>query len=228
MSKPTEKGLSAIQLALVFLSGVAVCAVFFALGFVVGRNQQPPTVAAETERVSPPAPTPTPVSAATGGAPSGEASNPSLAPPPTGGQANSAPGSSQGTQATGNQKPSEPGLESKSLPAAPASESARSAAPQTGVAAPAASPSTAAPAPGAGGIIVQVAATSARVDAERLVGLLKSRGYPALLVTPETAGLGDELFRVQVGPYKSRAEALGIRDKLLADGFKPFVRQPGR
>jgi len=75
-----------------------------------------------------------------------------------------------------------------------------------------------------GKIVVQVSATGTRQDAERLVDLLKSRGYPAFLVTPEAAGAGDKLFRVQVGPYKSDPEAVGVRNKLVADGFKPFVR----
>jgi cell division septation protein DedD len=226
MNKDAEKGLSATQLALVFLAGVAVCAVFFALGFIVARNQRPPIVAAETERVPPPAPAPAPLSAAPTGSLSSEGSSPSPGQPPASPASSGSSDASTGTQAAGEESPSEHALKSESLPAAPVSGSAAPAAPQTSAAPPAPSPSAAAPAPTpGGGIVVQVAAAGVRADAERLVDLLKSRGYPAFLVTPEAAGLGDNLFRVQVGPYKLRAEALGVRDKLVADGFKPFVRK---
>src|SRR6266404_1707794 len=54
MTERTQSGLSARQLILFFFAGVAVCAVFFALGFLVGYNERAPTVAADTERVTQP------------------------------------------------------------------------------------------------------------------------------------------------------------------------------
>ncbi len=47
-----EKGLSAHQLILMFLAAVAVCAVFFAAGFLVGYNERSAKSAPVTERVS--------------------------------------------------------------------------------------------------------------------------------------------------------------------------------
>jgi DedD protein len=48
-----ERKLSAWHLALVFLAGVAVCAIFFSLGFLVGSNERSGRMAPETERVTP-------------------------------------------------------------------------------------------------------------------------------------------------------------------------------
>ena len=60
------------------------------------------------------------------------------------------------------------------------------------------------PTPAAGevgeGITLQVAALRTKQDAEALVDILKTRGYPVFLVTPEYAHADDNLFRVQVGP----------------------------
>ena len=57
-----------------------------------------------------------------------------------------------------------------------------------------------------------------------LIGVLKGRGYSAFLLTPAEARSGDKLFRVEVGPFGSRAEAEKARRKLADEGFKPFLR----
>jgi len=236
MSKDAESGLSAIQLALVFLTGVAVCAVFFAMGFVVGRNQQPPTVSASasTEQVPAPGAAPTPVNG-TAGATTSEKPISAGAPTEEGGVSRSSREPSPGSSTLSTAPPPAPPTpikeapkksESKPQPVAPIPppkqlEASNPAGAPNLVAAPPSRPSGAAV---GGKIVVQVSATGTRQDAERLVDLLKSRGYPAFLVTPEAAGAGDKLFRVQVGPYKSDPEAVGVRNKLVADGFKPFVR----
>src|SRR5436309_15747515 len=54
MTERTQSGLSARQLILFFFAGVAVCAVFFVLGLLVGYNERAPTVAPDTERVTQP------------------------------------------------------------------------------------------------------------------------------------------------------------------------------
>ena len=51
--RPDEKGLSARYLVLVFLMGVAACAVFFSLGFLVGYNERSSRTAGMTEQVTP-------------------------------------------------------------------------------------------------------------------------------------------------------------------------------
>jgi cell division septation protein DedD len=74
------------------------------------------------------------------------------------------------------------------------------------------------------GITLQVAALRTKPDAEALVDILKTRGYPVFLVTPEYAHADDNLFRVQVGPFKTHEDADKVRNKLSQEGFKPFIR----
>ena len=69
-----------------------------------------------------------------------------------------------------------------------------------------------------------MAALRTKQDAEALVDILKTRGYPVFLVTPEYAHADDNLFRVQVGPFKTRDDADKVRNKLSQEGFKPFIR----
>ena len=61
-------------------------------------------------------------------------------------------------------------------------------------------------------------------DAESVVTVLKGKGYPVFLMTPENAHADDSLYRVLVGPFKTREEADKTRDRLRDDGFKPFIR----
>jgi len=194
--KPDEKGLSARYLALVFLMGVAACAVFFSLGFLVGYNERPSRGAA-TEQVTPPPLIP-----------------PTVNPP----QEAARPAAKQPAPATTFSR--EPTVRPEPLPAKPAPES-RPAAPP--VAAPPRAPTGQA---GEVGIAytVQVVAAKNLQDAERLVKELKARGYAVFLVTPEYARANDNLFRVQVGPFATRDEAEKVRAKLVKEGFKPFIK----
>jgi cell division septation protein DedD len=57
-----------------------------------------------------------------------------------------------------------------------------------------------------------------------MVGVLKKRGYPVFMVTPEYAHADDNLYRVQVGPFRTHSEADKAHDKLVQEGFKPFVK----
>jgi len=74
------------------------------------------------------------------------------------------------------------------------------------------------------GITLQVAALRTKQDAEALVSILKTRGYPVFMVTPEYAHGGDNLYRVQVGPFRTRPDADKVHDKLVHEGFKPFIK----
>ena len=73
--------------------------------------------------------------------------------------------------------------------------------------------------------MLQVAALQRNEDAERLVKVLKERGYPVFLVTPQDAHANDNLVRVRVGPFTSGAEKEKTRRKLEMEGFKPFVKR---
>jgi DedD protein len=225
-SEVDGRGLSARQLILVFLVGVAVCGVFFSLGFLVGYNERASRPTLVTTRVTAPSVIPPTVNPPAETPPSAENG------PSTGTPVANAPAPSQ------LPTPAAAGTESKPLPAPPASH-------QT-VQGPAAAVSTLPAQAGANvaghpepssvvnpaakneevgvGFTVQIAASRTKEDAEALVNILKARGYPVLLVTPEYAYANDNLFRVQVGPFTSHEDAEKVRAKLAQEGFKPFIR----
>jgi DedD protein len=209
--KRDEKGLSARYLVMVFLMGVAACAVFFSLGFLVGYNERSSKSAGETEQITPSGVIPPTV-------------NPPLETVPVTGQESSAKPVAE--------KPSEPVFskpekESKSPATRAASEpDADLPPPSTPLANSRATAAARAKATQVGmGFTVQVAASRDKQDAEKLVKELKSRGFAVFLVLPENPRSGDNLYRVQVGPYATREEAQKVRDKIAKEGFKPFIRR---
>jgi DedD protein len=68
--------------------------------------------------------------------------------------------------------------------------------------------------------MVQIAAVSHPEDAEALLAALKKRGY-TVVVRNEPQ---DKLLHVQIGPFASRADANGMRQKLLADGYNAILK----
>ena len=209
-----ERSHSARYLILIFLVCSATCGVFFALGFLVGYNERASRAAPSTEVVTPPPVIP-----------------PTINPPPE-----SAPGTPQESaagHATPNPAaetevvpPAEPGVNPPSAGAKPA-DVVPPGEQTPGAAKPASNPSSP-PAPAAGavgeGITLQVAAMRTKQDAETMVNVLKTGGYPVFLVTPEYAQADDNLFRVLVGPFKTRDDAEKVRAELAKKGFKPFIR----
>jgi DedD protein len=71
------------------------------------------------------------------------------------------------------------------------------------------------------GYIVQVAAVTKQQDAEALVAALKKKQYPVFIVTPTT----DSLFHVQIGPFGDARDAESIRSRLVSDGYNPIVKR---
>jgi cell division protein FtsN len=69
---------------------------------------------------------------------------------------------------------------------------------------------------------IQAASYREPKDADRLVQKLKKRGYPAYRVIGKVAGKGI-WFRVRIGEYQSKSEALGMMNKLKKDGMKPIL-----
>ena len=195
-----NSGLSTGHLLFVFLVGVAVCAVFFSLGFLVGYNERSLKEVLVSERVTSPPTIPPTVVPPPGGAPNAlketslptaetqpmTMTGPAPVSPPAAGAAPPKPPAATGALANG--------------PAAPGGE--------LGV-----------------GITLQVAASRSREDAQKMVEILKTRGYPVFIVTPEYANAKDNLYRVQVGPFRSSDEAEKVRVKLVQEGLKPFIRR---
>jgi cell division septation protein DedD len=207
-----EKGASARNLVLMFLAAVAVCAVFFSLGFIVGYNHAPSGSVPATENVT-----------TSGDIP------PAVNPP--------AGGSSAGGMETENVSPGSASVPPPEHPEplAPkpvAKAKAQAKKPQVkpkhrnvAKSKPAAAPRRQPPAsvPSSSQFAVQVMASRTHTDAANLVKLLRSHGYRAYVLTPQQAHAKDKLYRVQVGPFPTRVAADSARDKLRGEGFRPFV-----
>jgi DedD protein len=204
----TEIALGTRSLLAIFFGLVLICAVFFGLGYSVGRASG--TRAAEppaTETASSPAdshlskpspdqtltPVETPPSAASdGGTPSAEN------PPET--QA-TAPRPATATASV----PSTP------APANPFQSPASAARPAT------LQPASATSTPS---LMVQVAAVRVPQDAQILVDALKKHGYAAVVRNEPQ----DQLLHIQLGPFATRADATAMRTKLLGDGYNAVVK----
>ena len=190
-----DRALSARQLVMLFLGIVTVCAVFFAAGFLVGYNERTSKELPPTERVTPSAEIP-----------------PTVNPP-----MNSEPAA--GSEPAPKIVPAEPTPvpEARVRTATPRAEprgalNSRHAAPPAEAAA-------------GGRYVLQVAASSNRLDAAEVARGLKARGFPAFVVSPQQSGANDKLYRVQIGPYPTRAAAEQEKPKLERAGFKsPFIK----
>jgi DedD protein len=192
-----DRGLSARQLVMLFLGIVTVCGVFFAAGFLVGYNERTSKELPPAERVEPASTIP-----------------PTVNPPA---KAEAKASSPQATSAAEKAPPAEPTpLAKEPARKSPPSEKKETAPP----------PRASAPAEAAAGhFVLQIAASSSRVDAEDVAKALKGRGFPAFVVSPQEAGVGDNLYRVQVGPYSTREAAEQMKLKLEQAGFKqPFIK----
>ena len=157
-SEDTEITLGTGKLLVLFFGLVAICAVFFALGYSLGRKSEPALAAASTAAL----PQASPNAKASGSSPAAPMSfykaveqkdaNPELTPP--------ADNKSDSTAASTN---------------TPAQTQAQ----PTGI-----DPNTTLP---SGGYFVQVAAVSKEEDAQALVDALKKKEYPAFVAAQNTA-----------------------------------------
>jgi DedD protein len=196
-SQDTEITLGTGKLLVLFFFLVGICALFFALGYSLGRKAEPMMAAS-----------PTPQPAATAGKASSASSsaspaaqpmtfyknveqsqaNPQLTPATDGKTDNPSPGSAASTPATQN--------------------------------APAGTPDPMTTLP-TSAYFVQVAAVTKQEDAEALVDALKKKDYPAFVAPPAP----DKLFRVQLGPYSDIKDAEAMRTRLIGDGYTPIVKK---
>ena len=197
-SEDTEITLGTGKLLVLFFGLVGVCALFFALGYSLGRKSEP-TVAAAS------AATPA-TSSNTSKANGASTSNP--APPMT-------------FYKSVEQKDANPQLtppaDTKTDTSANAATSSTTTAPTSTTA----NPNDSATALPTSGYFVQVAAVSKQDDAEALVDALKKKEYPAFVASPTT----DKLFRVQLGPFAEVKEAEAIRTRLIGDGYSPILKK---
>jgi cell division septation protein DedD len=198
-AEDTEITLGTGKLLVLFFGLVGVCALFFALGYSLGRKSETPITtasAAPAPQVSNSTSKSSGAATATPAQPMGfykavEQKDPKaeLAPPAdTKTETGAATGTNSSTTTPAPATPANPN-ESTALPS--------------------------------GGYFVQVAAVSKQEDAEALVDALKKKDYPAF-VAAQTA---DKLFRVQLGPFAEMKEAEAMRTKLIGDGYSPIVKK---
>jgi len=71
---------------------------------------------------------------------------------------------------------------------------------------------------------LQIVATKDSKEADRELAKVKSKDFRALILPPPP-GEKDSLYRVQVGPFNSVAEAEIAKKQLLAQGYKDVFRK---
>ena len=208
-SQDTEITLGTAKLLGLFFGLVGICAVFFALGYTLGRKSDSGLAAAATLA---------PLRAAQGAKPGGSgaaASTPmtfykAVEQQNANPQLSSAAAVAATTDAT-RQQTAASSTSSSSAGSSSSGESVQTASP----------PDPMAPVP-ASGYFVQVAAVSKQDDADSLVDALKTKLYPAFVASNSTV---DKLFRVQVGPFGDIKEAETMRSRLISDGYNPILKK---
>jgi cell division septation protein DedD len=221
-----EIHLSGKQLVFLFMATMVVSVVIFLIGVFVGRNvraqQASDHLADPTAALAASAPAPSPVAPA----PSTADAGPQAAEPP------SPPAESdelsykkrlEGEAAAEHLKPAASGQQpapARPAPPPPVSPppAAASSTPAPAAAA-ATSGSVGTPQPGTW--IIQVLALRDRTAAAGIVRRLVSKGYPAFLVA---AGPPTGTYKVQIGRYKDRDEAMKVIDRLKKEEqFNPWI-----
>jgi len=194
-SQDTEITLGTGKLLFLFFGLVGVCAMFFALGYSLGRKSEPAITTASA------------------------AGSPQVVPGTTKSSSGS-PAQPMTFYKSVEQKDANselsPAADGKTdTTAAPATDAA--SAPK-----PAADAPDAATTLPTGGYFVQVAAVSKQEDGEALVDALKKKEYPAFVTAQAPA---DKLFHVQVGPFADFKDAESMRARLIADGYSPILKK---
>ncbi len=198
-SKETEITLGAGRMLVLFFTMVLVCAVFFAIGFSLGRK----TTMAVGNAAN-----------ATAGAPA------SVVRPAAGKDAAAKPGSQSPDFSFYKSVGTSGASTELAAPDAPAQPPASTANTSTAAPAPSAPANNATPA--GGGYFVQVAAVSREEDANALVEALKKKQYPAFAANNSSA---DKYYHVQVGPYGAFKDAEAMRARLIGDGYNPILKK---
>lgn len=196
-SEDTEITLGTGKLLVLFFGLVLICALFFSLGYSLGRKSEPmlgsiPAAQPSTQpgKMTSVASTPAPMTFYKN-VEQKEAS--AELTPATDTRTAAPPSNAASTQVTTPNSP------------APAANSQ--------------DPSTVLP---TSAYFVQVAAVTKQDDADALVDALKKKDYPAFVAAQSKV---DNFFRVQVGPYSDVKEAEAMRTRLIADGYSPILKK---
>lgn len=192
----TEITLGTGKLLGLFLGLVVICAIFFSLGYALGKNSG----AIQPQMVESPA---------------------TLAPGTTAGTKpdaglNSPSASADASPSVSAYTPSDMAAASASAPASDVAPATKAPAEFTAAAARSAQA-------GASGIVVQVAAVSRREDADILINALRKKNYPVFIAG--NGASSDNLFHVQVGPYTDIKQAESTKSRLANDGYTPILKR---
>lgn len=185
-----------------FLALAVVCGMFFAFGYTIGKHAVPANFTLGSAQTS--------------------ASNAAPGAGPTVPPGVQPPNPKDLSSAEANQTPST--LTPDASTSAAAAAAPNSTATNSTVAGPPVAPNTANNTPPGEGVFQVQVFAGGQADANSLASALKARGYPANVVAP-AANASDDLYRVQVGPYLTSAEAQAMRSRLTADGYQAVVKQ---
>jgi len=199
-SEDTEITLGTGKLLFLFFGLVGVCALFFALGYSLGRRSEPSITSASTTPATQPSPAASKTTASTTPAPpmtfyklvEQKDANPELTPGAAPKTDTTAPAANP-TPANATPAQTPPANIGDSVTTLPT-----------------------------GGYFVQVAAVSKQEDADALVDALKKKDYPAFVAPQSTT---DKFFHVQIGPYADIKDAEAIRARLIDDGYSPILKK---
>jgi cell division septation protein DedD len=214
-SQDTEITLGTAKLLGLFFGLVIVCAVFFALGYTLGRKADAGLSTASAAA---------PLQTFNGPKPGGSASSTQPAPAMTFYKA------VEQKDADAQLTPASTGAAAANAASGQTTSATPGAAPFSATQSSATSPETQSqtnpPDPMAaipmGGYFVQVAAVSQQDDADALVEALKKKQYPALVAANAAT---DKLFRVQIGPFADIKDAEAMRSRLINDGYNPILKK---
>ena len=191
----TEITLGTGKLLVLFFGLVGLCALFFGLGYSLGRKAEPALAATNAGIVPQTAPG---TSKASGG---GTAASPMT------------------FYKSVEQKDANPQLTPAADPKTDTTGPTTNASSAQTTPPSAPDPTTTLP---TSAYFVQVAAVSKQDDADALVNALKKRDYPAFVAAASTT---DKLFHVQVGPFTDIKDAEITRGRLVGDGYSPILKK---
>jgi DedD protein len=184
-----------------FFGMVVVCAIFFGLGYSMGKNASPSgSLAGDNPSVVQASPKPA-------------THNPSSPAAPDSTQAPAAPSQADLTFYKSTEQKD---VSAKLTPAAEPKPS-----PATPPRVPAAKQAPAPEVHSGAGYVVQVAAVAKQEDAQALADSLRKKSYPVFVMS--TAN--DKLVRVQVGPFAELRQAEDMKTKLAGDGYNAIVKK---
>jgi DedD protein len=199
-SQDTEITLGTGKMLGLFFGLVALCGVFFGVGYSLGRTGARPALSAADSQT---------------------AAQPALRPPAVKSGNSASPQSGDGLTFYKAVEQTNPNPQ---LPAPDASKDGSKEA----AAKASSDPKETQPTPpdpmaiSATGYYVQVAAVSKPDDAQALVDALKKKQYAAFTTNSSPA---DKFFHVQVGPFPDVRDAEATKAKLISDGYNPILKK---